>query len=64
MAQIPRLDDRDEKWLTSFTHQAVTTRNGPQIRAADEEWRRRGRPEVVSRVRDQFGAPVSEDNPG
>lgn len=64
VAEIPRLDDKDENWLTSFTHQAVTTSNGPQIRAADEEWRRRGRPDVVSRVREQFGKPASEDNAG
>ena len=64
MAENPRLDDKDENWLTSFTHQAVTTRNGPQIQAADEEWSRRGKPEVVPRVREQFGRPASEDNPG
>ena len=64
MAEIPRLDDKDGNWLTAFTHQAVTTHNGPQIRAAEEEWRRRDRPEVVDRVREEFGKPASEDNPG
>jgi hypothetical protein len=64
MAEIPRLDNKDENWLTSFTHQAVLSRNEPQMRAADEQWRRRGRPDVVPRVREQFGRPASEDNSG
>lgn len=59
MAEIPRLDDKDESWLTSFTHQAVTTGDAPQILAAEEEWRRRGRPDVVSQVKQQFGMPAS-----
>ena len=64
MADILRLDDKDENWLTLFTHQAVTVRNGQQIRAADVEWCRRGRPEVVPRVREQFGKPAFGENLG
>jgi len=45
------LRDKTDQWLYSFTQQAILTRNEPQIRAADDEWRRRGRPDVVPRER-------------
>ena len=54
MAEIPDLRDKDERWLTSFTEEVVLARNERNI-AAEEEWRRRDRPDVVPKIREQFG---------
>ena len=55
MTEIPDLRDKDERWLTSFTEEAVLARNERNIAAAEEEWQRRDRPDVVPRIREQFG---------
>ncbi len=55
MTEVPDLRDKDERWLTSFTEEAVLARNERNIAAAEEEWRRRDRPDVVTRIREQFG---------
>ena len=55
MTEIPDLGDKDERWLTSFTEEAVLARNERNIAAAEEEWRRRDRPDVVPKIREQFG---------
>ncbi len=55
MTEVPDFRDKDDRWLTSFTEEAVLARNEEHIAAADEEWRRRGRPDVVQRIREQFG---------
>jgi hypothetical protein len=55
MTEIPDLRDKDERWLTSFTEEAVLARNERDIAAAEEEWRRRDRPDVVPSIREQFG---------
>jgi hypothetical protein len=61
MTEIPDLRDKDERWLTSFTEEAVLARNERHIAAADEEWRRRDRPDVVRSIREQFGpGPTGE----
>ena len=52
--EIPNLSDKLERWLHSFTQQAILARNEPQIRAAEEEWQRRGRPDVVPREREKW----------
>lgn len=51
---VPELHDKPDRWLHSFTQQAILSHNEPQIEAADEEWRRRGRPDVVPRERDKW----------
>ena len=58
---IPNLRDKSDDWLISFTEQAVLARNEPQIRAAEEEWERRGRPDVVPRVREQYGPKETDE---
>jgi len=61
VTEIPDLRDKDERWLTSFTEEAVLARNERNIAAAEEEWRRRDRPDVVPRIREQFGSgPTGE----
>ncbi len=61
LPEIPELRDKDDNWLTSFTEEAVLARNEQHIAAVEEEWRRRGRPDVVSYVREQFGpGPTGE----
>jgi hypothetical protein len=61
VTEIPDLRDKDERWLTSFTEEAVLARNERDIAAAEEEWRRRDRPDVVPRIREQFGpGPTGE----
>ena len=61
MTEAPDLRDKDERWLTSFTEEAVLARNERDIAAAEEEWRRRDRPDVVPRIREQFGpGPTGE----
>ena len=61
MTEIPDLRDKDERWLTSFTEEAVLARNEQNIVAAEEEWRRRDRPDVVPKIREQFGpGPTGE----
>jgi hypothetical protein len=61
MVEIPDLRDKADSWLTSFTEEAVLARNEQHIAAADEEWRRRGRSDVVPRIREQFGpGPTTE----
>lgn len=61
MTGIPDLTDKDDRWLTSFTEEAVLSRNEENIVAAEEEWQRRGRPDVVPRIREQFGpGPTKE----
>lgn len=61
MTEIPDLGDKDERWLTSFTEEAVLARNERNIAAAEEEWQRRDRPDVVPRIREQFGpGPTGE----
>jgi hypothetical protein len=61
MADIPDLRDKSDSWLTSFTEEAVLAHNESHITAADEEWRRRDRPDVVPRTREQFGpGPTGE----
>jgi hypothetical protein len=61
MAEIPDLKDKTDRWLTSFTEEAVLARNEQHIAAAEEEWRRRDRPNVVPRIREQFGpGPTGE----
>jgi hypothetical protein len=62
MAEIPDLKDKAERWLTSFTEEAVLARNERHIAAAEEEWRRRDRPDVVRSIREQFGpGPTGEE---
>ena len=46
---VPNLSNKTDRWLHSFKQQAILHRNEPQTAAADEEWRRRGRPHVVPR---------------
>ncbi len=53
--EVPVLHDKTDRWLHSFTEEAVLVRNERHIGAAEEEWRRRGRPDVVPRVREQYG---------
>ena len=61
MTEIPDLRDKDERWLTSFTEEAVLARNERNIAAVEEEWRRRDRPDVVPSIREQFGpGPTGE----
>ena len=61
MADIPDLRDKSDSWLTSFTEEAVLARNEENIAAAEEEWQRRDRPDVVPRIREQFGpGPTGE----
>jgi hypothetical protein len=61
VTEIPDLRDKDERWLTSFTEEAVLARNERNIAAAEEEWQRRDRPDVVPRIREQFGpGPTGE----
>ena len=61
MTEMPDLRDKDERWLTSFTEEAVLARNERNIAAAEEEWQRRDRPDVVPRIREQFGpGPTGE----
>ena len=61
MTEIPDLRDKDERWLTIFTEEAVLARNERNIAAAEEEWQRRDRPDVVPRIREQFGpGPTGE----
>ena len=61
MTEIPDLRGKDERWLTSFTEEAVLARNERNIAAAEEEWQRRDRPDVVPRIREQFGpGPTGE----
>ena len=61
MAEVPDLRDKTDSWLTSFTEEAVLARNERNIAAAEEEWRRRDRPDVVPRIREQFGSgPTGE----
>ncbi len=61
MTEVPDLRDKDDRWLTSFTEEAVLARNERNIAAAEEEWQRRDRPDVVPRIREQFGpGPTGE----
>ena len=61
MTEIPDLRDKDDRWLTSFTEEAGLARNERNIAAAEEEWQRRDRPDVVPRIREQFGpGPTGE----
>ncbi len=61
MTEIPDLRDKDDRWLTSFTEEAVLARNERNIAAAEEEWQRRDRPDVVPRIGEQFGpGPTGE----
>jgi hypothetical protein len=61
MAEIPDLRDKADGWLTSFTEEAVLARNERNIAAAEEEWQQRDRPDVVPRIREQFGpGPTGE----
>ncbi len=61
MTEIPDLRDKPDSWLTSFTEEAVLARNERNIAAAEEEWQRRDRPDVVPRIRGQFGpGPTGE----
>ena len=61
MAEIPDLRDKDERWLISFTEEAVLARNERNIAAAEEEWQRRDRLDVVPKIREQFGpGPTKE----
>ena len=61
MTEIPDLRDKDDRWLTIFTEEAVLARNERNIAAAEEEWQRRDRPDVVPRIREQFGpGPTGE----
>ncbi len=61
MTETPDLRDKEERWLISFTEEAVLARNERDIAAAEEEWRRRDRPDVVPRIREQFGpGPTGE----
>ncbi len=52
---IPDLGDKSDNWLVSFTQQAILARNEQQVEAADEEWRRRGRDDVVPREIEKWG---------
>jgi hypothetical protein len=61
MTEIPDLRDKPDSWLTSFTEEAVLARNESHIAAAEGEWRRRGKPDVVPKIREQFGpGPTTE----
>jgi hypothetical protein len=61
VAEIPDLRDKADSWLTSFTEEAVLARNERAIAAAEEEWQRRDRPDVVPSIREQFGpGPTGE----
>jgi hypothetical protein len=61
VTEVPDLRDKDDRWLTSFTEEAVLARNERNIAAAEEEWQRRDRPDVVPRIREQFGpGPTGE----
>jgi hypothetical protein len=61
MAEVPDLRDKADSWLISFTEEAVLARNERHIAAAGEEWQRRDRPDVVPRIREQFGpGPTGE----
>ena len=61
MTEIPDLRDKSDSWLTSFTEEAVLARNERNIAAAEEEWQRRDRPNVVQTIREQFGpGPTGE----
>ena len=61
MMEIPDLRDKEDRWLTAFTEEAVLARNERNIAAAEEEWQRRDRPDVVPRIREQFGpGPTGE----
>ena len=61
MTEIPDLRDKDDRWLTSFTEEAVLARNERNIAAAEEEWQRRDRPNVVPSIREKFGpGPTGE----
>jgi hypothetical protein len=61
VTEVPDLRDRDDRWLTIFTEEAVLARNERNIAAAEEEWQRRDRPDVVPRIREQFGpGPTGE----
>jgi hypothetical protein len=61
VAEIPDLSDKADSWLISFTEEAVLARNERHIAAAEEEWRRRDKPDVVPRIREQFGpGPTGE----
>lgn len=55
MTEIPDLRNKDDRWLTIFTEEAVLARNERNIAAAEEEWQRRDRPNVVPSIREQFG---------
>ncbi len=61
MTEVPDLRDKDDRWLTSFTEEAVLARNERNIAAAEEEWQRRDRPDVVPRIREQFGPGPTGD---
>ncbi len=61
MTEVPDLRDKDDRWLTIFTEEAVLARNERDIAAAEEEWQRRDRPNVVPSIREQFGpGPTGE----
>jgi hypothetical protein len=61
VTEIPDLRDKDDRWLTIFTEEAVLARNERNIAAAEEEWQRRDRPNVVPSIREQFGpGPAGE----
>jgi hypothetical protein len=61
VTEVPDLRDKDDRWLTSFTEEAVLARNERNIAAAEEEWQRRDRPDVVPRIREQFGPGPTGD---
>ncbi len=62
MMEVPDLRDKDDRWLTSFTEEAVLARNERNIAAAEEEWQRRDRPNVVPTIRRQFGPVPTEES--
>jgi hypothetical protein len=62
VTEVPDPRDKDERWLTSFTVEAVLARNERNIATAEEEWQRRDRLDVVPRIRKQFGpGPTREE---
>ncbi len=61
MTEIPDLRDKPDSWLTSFTEEAVLARNERNI-AAEEEWQRRDRPNVVPTIRWQFRPGPTEES--
>ncbi|MGH3145568.1 MAG: hypothetical protein ACRDTR_07160 [Rubrobacter sp.] len=51
---VPELRDEPDNYLHSFTQQAILAQNEEQVADADEEWQRRGRPDVVPREKKKW----------